>query len=32
MAKGKILATGTYQEIHNDPQVRALYFGNRSDA
>ena len=32
MAKGKVLATGTYQEIHDDPEVRALYFGNSSDA
>jgi urea transport system ATP-binding protein len=32
MAKGKVLATGTYQEIHDDPEVRALYFGNSPDA
>jgi ABC-type uncharacterized transport system ATPase subunit len=32
MAKGKILRSGTYQEIHEDPQVRALYFGHLADA
>jgi ABC-type branched-subunit amino acid transport system ATPase component len=32
MAKGKILRSGTYKEIHDDPQVRALYFGNSPDA
>ena len=32
MAKGKILRSGTYKEIHDDPHVRALYFGNSPDA
>jgi len=32
MAKGKILRSGTYKEIHDDLHVRALYFGNSPDA
>ncbi len=31
MARGKILKSGTFQSIRNDPEVQELYFGRQED-